>query len=146
MSNLDRFKDTVIFEAQKEFYDERGRGARYRMTTVGVSFFKKAIEDLKDLNSVVSWLKDNGFAENIEMTEDNVSVTLRVKGCCLMNVREEFRNKGIEPLSCPIANVIMHSMELNGSMPPEILPIEFEGDTCKIRMAKIFTSDVVEEG
>ena len=26
MSNLDRFKDTVIFEAQKEFYYERAGG------------------------------------------------------------------------------------------------------------------------
>lgn len=143
MSKMSQFKDTLIYEAQKEFYDERGRGARYRMTTVGVSFFKKEIDDLKDQNGIADWLKNNDFAKDIDMEEDNVSVTLKVQGCCLRSITEEFRKLDREPLSCPIANVIMHSMELNGSMPPEITPVEFEGDICKVRMAKIYTSDVV---
>jgi len=147
VSKLDQFRDTLFYEAQKQFYDERGRGARYRMTTVGVSFFQKELGDLKDLKGLVAWLQENGFAEKIEMEEDNLSVTLKIKGCLLENVKNEWRNKNLEPLSCPMANVIMHSMELNGSMPPEILPIEFDGDdVCKVKMAKIFTSDVVEEG
>ncbi|NLN07656.1 MAG: hypothetical protein GX167_08565 [Firmicutes bacterium] len=145
MSNkLDRFKNTLIYESQKEFYDERGKGARYRMTTVGVSFFKEELGDLKDMAALVAWLQDNHFAEKIEMTEDNLSVELKVKGCCLHSITDGFRKMNRQPLSCPIANVIMASMELNGSMPPEILPIEFEGDVCKVKMAKIFTSAVVE--
>jgi hypothetical protein len=146
MSKIDEFKDNLIYESQKAFYDERGRGARYRMTTVGVSFLKKEIGDCKDLGGVVKWLQDNGYVQSVEMSEDNLSVTLRVKGCCLKNVTEGFRSRGKEPLSCPVANIIMHSMELNGSMPPEITPIEFEGGTCKVRMAKIYTSDIVESG
>lgn len=144
MSLMDQFKDTLIFESQKEFYDERGRGARYRMTTVGVSFFKEAVKDLKDTDSLIKWLQDNGFVENIEKEEDNVSITIKVKGCCLKNITEGFTKQDKQPLSCPIANVFMYSMEQNGSMPPEITPIEFEGGVCRIRMAKIYTSDVVE--
>lgn len=143
MSKLDQFKDTLIYESQKEFYDERGRGARYRMTTVGVSFFQKEIEDLKDQKGIVDWLKSNAFADNIDMEEDSVSVTIKVKGCCLRSITDEFRKLKREPLSCPIANIMMYSMEQNGSMPPEITPVEFEGDICKVRMAKIYTSDVV---
>lgn len=146
MNRMEEFKDTLIYEAQKEFYDERGRGARYRMTTVGVSFFKKEIENLKDLPGVIAWLQEEGFADHIAMDEDNVSVSLRVRGCCLQSVTREFRTRGRQPLSCPIANIIMHSMELNGSMPPEIIPIEFEDDVCVVKMAKIFTSDVVKGG
>ena len=144
MNKLNRFKDKLIYESQKEFYDERGRGARYRMTTVGVSFFKQEIENLKDIATVVAWLQENDFAQSIEITEDNLSVELNVNGCCLHNVTDEFRKNNRQPLSCPIANVIMYSMEQNGSMPPEILPIEFAGAVCKVKMAKIFTSDVVE--
>lgn len=144
MNKIDEFKDNLLYESQKAFYDERGRGARYRMTTIGVSFLKKEIGDCKDLPGVVAWLQKNGYAKDIEMSDDGLSVTLRVKGCCLRNVTEGFRSRGKEPLSCPIANIIMYSMELNGSMPPEITPIEFDGDACKVRMAKIYTSDIVE--
>ncbi len=143
MSLMDKFKDTLIYESQKEFYDERGRGARYRMTTVGVSFFKDEVKDLKDTDSLIKWLQDNGFVESIEKEEDNVSVTIKVKGCCLKNITEGFTGQGKQPLSCPIANIFMYSMEQNGSMPPEITPIEFEDGVCRIRMAKIYTSDVV---
>lgn len=144
MNKIDEFKDNLIYESQKAFYDERGRGARYRMTTAGVSFFKKEIGDCKDLSGVVKWLEKNGYVGSIEMSEDSLSVTLMVKGCCLKNVTDGFRSRGKEPLSCPIANIIMHSMELNGSMPPEITPIEFVDGACKIKMAKIYTSDIVE--
>lgn len=143
MSLMDQFKDTLLYEAQKEFFDERGRGARYRMTTVGVSFFKNAVPDLKDIPGLVQWLQDNGFAEEVLMEQDNVSLTIKVKGCCLKNITEGFTKRGKQPLSCPIANVVMYAMEQNGSMPPEITPIEFDGDVCHIRMAKIYTSDVV---
>jgi len=144
LSIIDRFKNTLIYETQKEFYDERGRGARYRMTTVGVSFFKKEIKGLKEMEDVLVWLKDNDFVENIDLAEDNLSVTLKVRGCCLKSVTDEFRKKNRQPLSCPIANLIMYTMEKNGSMPPEILPVDFEGAVCKVRLAKIFTSAVVE--
>jgi hypothetical protein len=143
MSLLDKFKNTLIYESQKEFYDERGRGARYRMTTVGVSFFKEAVGDMKDTQGLVKWMKDNGFVEEAEMEEDKVSVTLKVKGCCLKSITEGFTSRGKQPLSCPIANAVMYSMEQNGSMPPEITPIEFEDGWCRIRMAKIYTSDIV---
>src|SRR5690554_1926826 len=100
MSNkLDKFKDTLIYESQKEFYDERGKGARYRMTTVGVSFFQEEIKDLKDLPGLVAWLQDNKFAEKIDMTEDNLSVELKVKGCCLRSITDGFRKMNRQPLS-----------------------------------------------
>src|SRR5690554_3575244 len=104
MNLMDKFKDTLIYESQKEFYDERGRGARYRMTTVGVSFFKEVVPDLKDMAGLVQWLQDNGFTREIKMEEDNVSVTLHVKGCCLKSITEGFIKRGKQPLSCPIAN------------------------------------------
>jgi len=144
MSKMIDFKDTLIFESQKEFYDERGRGARYRLTTIGVSFFKREIKDLKDLPGVVQWLTAHGFCGDIQLEEDDISLAMRVKGCCLKKITEQFVKKNGQPLSCPIANVIMYSLELNGSRPPELIPVEFEGETCLVKMAKIFTSDIVQ--
>jgi len=63
MSLLDRFKDTLIYESQKEFYDERGRVPVTRMTTVASLSFKDAVSDLKDTPGLVKWMKDNGFVE-----------------------------------------------------------------------------------
>ncbi|MCR4443474.1 MAG: hypothetical protein QHH10_14365 [Peptococcaceae bacterium] len=144
MSKLDKFKDTLIYEAQKEFYDERGKGARYRMTRVGVSYFKSEVKDLGDLAAVGKWLKENGFCREIQISEDGITLDAAVTNCCLQRIRDQFIEQGRQPLSCPMANLIMHCLEVSGSLPPELTPIEFEGDTCKIKMAKIYTSEVVK--
>ena len=34
------YANTLIFELEKAFFDERGKGARFRMTTVGREFFQ----------------------------------------------------------------------------------------------------------
>ena len=143
MNKLNNFKDTLIFETQKQFYDERGKGARYRMTTVGVSFFKNEIKDLKDTQGISDWLKNNGFCQDISLTDEGIAVKMVVKGCCLKNVDAQFFRRNKQPLSCPLSNLIMHSLELNGSNPPELCSVDFEGDTCTAKIAKMFTSDVV---
>jgi S-adenosylmethionine:diacylglycerol 3-amino-3-carboxypropyl transferase len=34
------YANDLIFEMEKAFWDERGKGARFRLTTVGREFFK----------------------------------------------------------------------------------------------------------
>lgn len=147
MSKLDSYKDVLLYETQRQFYNERGRGARYRLTAIGVSWFEKEIKDLKDTAGLVNWLKDNDFCQAVDMadTDEGIALQLNITGCALRNITENWIKDGRQPLNCPIANIIMKSMEFNGSMPPELCPIEFDGPACKIKMAKIFTSDVVDE-
>lgn len=145
MSLLEKFMENLVFEVQKEFWNERGRGARYRLTRVGVAFVKDKLgDDLKDREKIKEWLKDNGFCGDIEFEEDSFTLKMKVKGCCMKGVRDSFFKSKINPLSCPIANVFMYSLELNTGLAPELLPIELEGEDCKITLAKMATSEVVK--
>jgi len=145
MGLLEKFMENLIFEVQKEFWNERGRGARYRLTRVGVAFVRDKLgEDLGDIEKVKSWLKDNGFCDEIEFEEDNFTLKMKVRGCCMKSIRDDFFRSKINPLSCPIANIFMYSLELNTGLAPELLPIELESDDCKITLAKMATSEVVK--
>jgi hypothetical protein len=145
MSELAKYKDLLLFEYQKEFWNERGKGARYRLTRAGVKYFEDQMgEDIKDVEKIKDWLIKNKFAEDIETQEDQLSFSIKVKGCCMKNIKEKFDKDNLQPLSCPIANVFMYAFELNSGLAPELLPIENEGDACKTTMAKMATSEVVE--
>ncbi|MCF6096328.1 hypothetical protein L1766_04810 [Thermovorax subterraneus] len=146
MSILEKFKDELIFEVQKEFWDERGKGARYRLTRLGVAFIKDQLGDkVKDKENIKKWLVENGFCKEVTFIEDKeISLTMLVKGCCLKPVKESFIKKNIAPLSCPIANMFMYNLELETGLAPELLPIEEEDGGCKITLAKMASSDVVK--
>jgi hypothetical protein len=145
MSKNNDFKDLLLFEVQKAFYDERGKGARYRLTTIGVSYFEGMIKNgISDLEAVRKCLLDNNIADGLEYSEETFSVNVKVKNCCLKAVREYFVSAGMQPLGCPIANVIMKTLEVNTGLSPELLPIKIEGDYCNITLAKMASSDVVE--
>lgn len=145
MSLLDRFLESLVFEVQKEFWDERGKGARYRLTRVGVSFAKENLGDgIKDVEKIKKWLKDSGFCSDVELSEDTYTFKMRVKGCCFKNIRDAFFKAKINPLSCPIANIFMYSFELNTGLAPELLPVEVEDGDCKLTIAKMGTSEVVQ--
>lgn len=145
MSLLEKFMENLVFEVQKEFWNERGKGARYRLTRVGVSFAKDRLGDgIKDREEIKSWLKESGFCSEIDFEEDNYTLKMKIRGCCLKSIRDAFFNSKINPLSCPIANMFMYSMELNTGLAPELLPIEVENGDCKITLAKMSTSEVVK--
>lgn len=146
MSDINKLKDLLLFEIQKAFYDERGKGARYRLTTAGVSFFENRIkEGMADTEVIKEYLIKNALVDNIECTEDAVSFNAKVKNCCLKELRNYFIAANMQPLGCPIANVMMHALELESGLSPELLPIKLEEDLCDVTLAKIATSDVVEE-
>lgn len=146
MGSFERFLESLVFEVQKEFWNERGKGARYRLTRVGVSFAKDQLGDgIKNRENIKEWLKNKEFCGEIGFEEDTYTLKIRVKGCCLRNVRDSFLRSKINPLSCPIANMFMYCLELNTGLAPELLPIEVEDDDCKITLAKMGTSEVVNK-
>lgn len=145
MDELNKFKDELIFEVQKEFWNERGKGARYRLTRAGVQFFEEKLgKDMANKDNVKKYLVENNFCEEICFKEDDISLGISVKNCCLKNIRNYFDREGMQPLGCPIANVFMHSLEMNSGLSPELLPIEKENEYCKLTLAKMATSDVVK--
>ena len=143
------FKETLFYESLKEFWNERGRGARYRLTTIGVPFFKENIKlgnsKLENIKNLKNFLIDNNFCQSIEYEEDKFSFKVVVENCCLKNVRKKYENEGIEILSCPIGNMIMYILELETGLSPELLPIKVEGNICNLAMAKMGTEKVINE-
>ena len=145
MSVLNDFKDSLIFEIQKEFWNERGKGARYRLTMVGAEFLGKLLKDPSDMEEIIALYKKEGFCSAAEITEDEFTVTMKVKDCAFMGVRDGFMNKGQQPLSCPLANTVMRAIEIKSGLGPELLPIEANGGECVVGMGKIGSSEVVSK-
>lgn len=145
MKEIEKFKDALLFEIQKAFYDERGKGARYRLTTVGVSFIEDKIPKvLDDVEEIKKYLIENNLVDDIEYFEDEITFKIKVKDCCLKNTRDYFTSINMQPLGCPIANIIMNALELKSGLSPELLPIKCEENYCECVLAKMATSDVVE--
>jgi hypothetical protein len=143
MSLLTDFKDTLIFELQKEFWNERGKGARYRLTMTGVECMKKVLKDPTDVGEIVEVFKKEGFCSDLEISEDEFQVKMRIKNCTFLDVRNGFMDKGQQPLSCPLANSIMYAMEVKSGMAPELLPIEKDGNDCIVGLGKMASSEVL---
>lgn len=144
MSDIGKLKDKLLFETQKAFYDERGKGARYRMTLVGVEFIENELGDKAyDIEVLSSWMKEKGFFDDIEITQDEFTFKANVKNCCLKGIRDSFDERGMQPLSCPIGNMFMNAIEKENDLSPELLPIDIDGDICGLSMAKFGSSDVV---
>ncbi len=148
MSMLGKFKDNLIFEAQKEFWNERGRGAKYRLTMMGVPFFKNNfsgnLDDI-DMAQAVQWLKDNEFVSDLTYEQDEISFKGKVEGCSMENVKKYFIDHDIEIMGCPIANILMYIIESKTEFSPELLPIKGKEGSCELTLAKMSTSDVVDE-
>ncbi len=148
VTEKDNLKDVLFFESIKEFWNERGRGARYRLTMVGTSFFKEKLNLDKSISENMEEFKkfliNNNYCKSINYSEDNFSVNVEIENCCLQNIREKYMASGMEILCCPIANMFMYIMELETGMSPELIPIQVEKNICKLTMAKIGTEEVVE--
>jgi len=148
VSQDNNLKDTLFFESVREFWNERGRGARYRLTTIGVSFFIERINlgKLKEenINNFKKYLLDNNYCKSVEYSEDEFSFTVLIRDCCLQNIRKKYEEKNMEILSCPIANMLMHLFELETGLSPELLPIVTDEGECKLTMAKMGTEEVTE--
>ena len=154
MSVLGDFKDSLLFEIQKEFWNERGKGARYRLTLIGTEFIGKMVKDPSNKQEIVEFLKKEEFCSDIELSEDEFTINMKVKDCAFIQVRDQFMDKQAtfvnvkidqQPLSCPIANLIMHAEEIVSGLGPELLPIERDGNTCIVGMGKMGTADVIDK-
>lgn len=146
MSDINNFKDQLLFEVQKAFYDERGIGAKYRLTLTGVPYITSQLKKQEySIDELKDWLKENKFCDEIEIADGELQFNVKVKNCCLQNIRDTFKERGMkQPLSCAIANMFMYAIEQVNGLSPEMLPIDINEDYCGIACAKMADSAVVE--
>jgi len=112
------YVNSIVYDLQKAFWDERGRGARFRVTTVGREYFlDKCLPKIKtpDVETIVGTieqtLEEEGVVASISHEVDDRLLRLKVQGCLHERVEQRMVAKGIEPFTCIPANLVVLAIE-----------------------------------
>ena len=142
MSNHDvslDYVNSVIYDLQKAFWDERGRGARFRVTTVGRDYFvDKCLPKIKnpDVEAIVRTieqiLQKEGIVASITHELDGRLLRLHVQGCLHESVEQRMVAKGIEPFTCIPANLVVLAIEECLDRPVELAEIKIKDGACHL--------------
>jgi len=133
------YANSLMFEMQKAFWDERGKGARFRMTTVGREFYKEKVlplinsSEVEDiLRTIEGVLKNEGIASTVSYSTEDRLLRVGVKGCVHRAVEDQMLARGIEPFTCIPANLIMLAIEEKLDRPVELAEIKVEKGVCQL--------------
>lgn len=133
------YSNNLIFELEKAFYDERGKGARFRVTTVGQRYFRErclprlAASEISDiLETVGGLLKADGIAAEVGWVNEDRLLRVRVGGCVHRPVEEAMLAHGVEPFTCIPANLIVLAIEEKLDRPVELAEIKLEEVGCAL--------------
>jgi hypothetical protein len=133
------YTNSLIFELEKAFYDERGKGARFRMTMVGNRFYQEKCQPVIKSNDVSEMivaiekvLLDSGIVAKIEPSIEDRLLRVRIHGCLHRPVEEALIYHGVEPFTCIPANLIVRAIEENLNRPVEIADIKLEDGSCQL--------------
>ena len=140
------YVNSIVYDLQKAFWDERGRGARFRVTTVGRDYFldrclpKIKSQDVETIAETVEQiLEEEGIVTGISHGLDDRLLRLKVQGCLHQKVEERMVAKGIEPFTCIPANLIVLAIEEILDRPVELAEIKVEDGVCHL-MLVVFDS------
>jgi hypothetical protein len=133
------YVNNLVYELEKAFWDERGKGARFRMTTVGSGYFKEKClpllqsTDTDDiLHTIDGLLCRDGIVESISFNREERLLRVRVKGCLHRQVEDQMIAQGIEPFTCIPANLIVLAIEEKLDLPVELAEIKVVDGACEL--------------
>jgi hypothetical protein len=133
------YSNGVMFELEKAFWDERGKGARFRMMNVGKEFYKNnvlpliksgEIDDI--LLTIGSLLKDKGIVSTVTYNSEDRLLRVSVKGCVHRQVEDQMITHGIEPFTCIPANIIIMAIEEKLDRQVELAEIKVDEGVCQL--------------
>lgn len=131
------YANSLMYELEKAFWDERGRGARFRMTTVGREYLEDKCLPLlqsSDLDHILHTLEDvlqrEGIAARMSYNSEDRLLRVRVEGCVHRPVEDKMVARGIEPFTCVPANLIALAIEDRLDRPVELAEIRLEDGAC----------------
>lgn len=134
-----KYANSIMYDLQKAFWDERGKGARFRMTTVGREYFKdKGLLKLKAdsvaaiVDTVAKMLKDEGVIASLSQEQDDRLLRLKIQGCLHHDIEQKFVEKGVEPFTCVPANLVVMALEQVLNRPVELAEIKVESGSCEL--------------
>ncbi len=133
------YANDLIFELQKAFWDERGKGARFRVTTVGRQFFtEKCLPRLQSpeieemIRTVEAALQAEGIVSQVSVERDGRLLRVRIAGCAHRAVEDRLIAAGARPFTCVPANLIVLAIEEKLDRPAELAEIKLEDGACHI--------------
>jgi hypothetical protein len=133
------YANSLIYELQRAFWDERGRGARFRTTTVGSEYFRTRCLPLIQsseldhiLQVIEDILQDERIAAKVSYNREDRLLRVQVEGCVHRQVEEKMIARGIEPFTCVPANLIVLAIEEKLDRPVELAEIKIEEGVCQL--------------
>jgi hypothetical protein len=133
------YTNALMYELEKAFWDERGKGARFRMMNVGRQYYTDKVKPLlqtSDVDEIIrkvdEVLKGEGVAAEISYTKEDRLLKVSVKGCLHRQVEERMIAKEIEPFTCVPANLIVMALEEKLDVPVELAEIKVVEGSCQL--------------
>jgi hypothetical protein len=136
------YVNSIVYDLEKAFWDERGKGARFRVTTVGRDYFLnkclpriEAREVEPIIETVEQVMREEGIVGGIAHEIDGKLLRLNVQGCVHEQVEQRLVAKGVEPFTCIPANLVVLAIEETLDRPVELAEITVEDGTCRLLLA-----------
>jgi hypothetical protein len=133
------YANAFIYDLEKAFWDERGKGARFRTTTVGREYFKdKCLPLIQSseldhiLDTIENALQREGIVGQVSYDREDRLLRVRVEGCVHRQVEEKMMARGVEPFTCVPANLIVLAIEEKLDRPVELAEIKLEEGACQL--------------
>jgi len=149
------YLNDLLADTLKSFWDERGRGTRYRTTLVGIDRYiklneNKSIDKSEDISvamqNVKTYLEDQGIILSLSYNQRqdfSEILDVEIKGCIHLGMESKLFKNGVEePLACPCANLIMYLIEQTLGLTTELADIKIDnGEVCKLCIAVFRPND-----
>ena len=133
------YANNLMYELEKAFWDERGRGARFRMMNVGREYYTTKVRPLLPeadqdalVQAVIDVLKRDGIVADVSYVRDERLLKVSVQGCVHQAVEARMVSHGVEPFTCVPANLIVLTLEEKLDRPVELAEIKVENGTCAL--------------
>jgi hypothetical protein len=133
------YANDMIFELEKAFWDERGKGARFRLTTLGRDFFRTKClpkiqsTEMADMVAVIEGvLKENGIIDGMSVQIDGRLLRVRIEGCTHRPVEDRMMAHETKPFACLPANMIVLAVDEKLNRPAELAEIKLVDSACEV--------------
>jgi hypothetical protein len=133
------YANDMIFELEKAFWDERGKGARFRLTTLGRDFFKtKCLPKMQSddiaamVKAIEDVLKENGIISGMSVKIDGRLLRVRIEGCAHRPVEDRMMAHETKPFACLPANMIVLAIDEKLNRPAELAEIKLVDGACEV--------------
>jgi len=145
------YANDLMFELEKAIWDERGKGARFRVTTVGHEFFKTTclprllsteIDDM--IRTIEGALQEKGIVSRVSAENDGRLLRVRIEGCVHRAVEDRMVAHETKPFTCVPANLIVLAIEEKLDRPAELAEIKLEDGACQILLVLFDKRPVLE--